>query len=127
MSAPSPIDLLKVEVSKQGSTTIAKIIGSANMVVSSDLKDQLLDLVKESPDRLILDLSELEFISSVGLGGIIAAHLRCRHHNGSVELAAPQPDILELLTITNLTSLFVVHETMEAALASKKINIVLGD
>lgn len=120
MSELSPTGLLKVEVSKQGSTTIAKLIGSANMVASSELKNKLLQLVKESQGQLVLDLSELEFISSVGLGGIIAAHLRCRHHQGSVELAAPQPDILELLTVTNLTSLFVVHESVEAALASRK-------
>ena len=119
MSPPSPAELLSVEVSKRGSTTIAKLIGSANMVDSSDLKDQLLSLVEASSGRLVLDLSELEFISSVGLGGIIAAHLRCRHHNGSVELAAPQPDILELLAVTNLTSLFPIHESVEAALASR--------
>jgi len=120
MSTPSPAELLRVEVSKHGSTTIAKLIGSANMVVCSDLKDRLLQLVETSSGRLVLDLSELEFISSVGLGGIIAAHLRCRHHKGAVILAAPRPDILELLTVTNLTSLFMVHESVDAALASRK-------
>ena len=117
MTAPSSAKMLRVEVSKHGSTTIAKLIGSANMVASSDLKDQLLKLIQESPARLVLDLSELEFISSVGLGGIIAAHIRCRHHKGAVELAAPQPDIRDLLTVTNLTSLFVIHDSVEAALA----------
>ena len=119
MSQPSPAERLKVEVSQRGSSTIVKLIGSANMVVSSDLKEQLIKLVESAPDRLVLDLSELDFISSVGLGGIIAAHLRYRHHNGSVELASPQPDILELLRVTNLTSLFAVHESVEAALSSR--------
>ncbi len=118
MMSSTPAELLRVEVETQGTTTIARLIGSANMVVSTDLKDQLLDLVASQPQQLILDLSQLEFISSVGLSGIIAAHLRCRHHSGTVKLAAPRPEILELLTVTNLTRLFPIHESVEAALAS---------
>lgn len=119
MSAPLETDHLQIEVTQQGPTTIVKLIGSANMVTASDLKDQLLKLVKEEPNRLLLDLSELDFISSVGLGAIIAAHIRCRHHNGRIEMVAPQPDILDLLTVTNLTSLFAVHESMADALANE--------
>ncbi len=113
-----PAELLRVEIENQGSATIARLIGSANMVVSTDLKDQLLDLVADEPRQLILDLSRLEFISSMGLSGIIAAHLRCRHHNGMVKLAAPRPEILELLTVTNLTRLFPIHASVEEAMAS---------
>jgi len=119
MSAPLEANLLKIEVAQHGPTTVVKLIGSANMVTSSDLKDQLLKLVKNEPNRLLLDLSGLEFISSVGLGAIIAAHIRCRHHNSSIELIAPQPDIHDLLTVTNLTSLFTVHKSLADALANR--------
>jgi anti-sigma B factor antagonist len=117
MSPRTSTGVLKIEVEQRGSATIARLIGSANMVSANHLQDQLLTLVEGRPQRLILDLSGLDFISSVGLGGIIAAHLRCRHHSGTIALAAPTPDILELLRVTNLTKLFSVHESVDAALA----------
>jgi len=117
MSTRTSTGVLKIEVERRGSATIARLIGSANMVSANHLQDQLLALVEGRPQRLVLDLSGLDFISSVGLGGIIAAHLRCRYHSGSIVLAAPTPEILELLKVTNLTRLFPIHDSVDAALA----------
>jgi len=117
MSSRTSTGVLKIEVEQRGGATIARLIGSANMVSANHLQEQLLSLVEDRPQRLVLDLSGLDFISSVGLGGIIAAHVRCRHHGGSIVLAAPTPEILALLQVTNLTRLFPVHDSVDAALA----------
>ena len=117
MASPSS-EPLRVEISPHGSATVVKLIGSANMDVSAGLRDRLIALVEKQSEPLILDLSELRFISSVGLGGIIAAHLRCRHSQNEIRLVAPQPAIQELLEITKLTKLFAIYPTVEAAIAS---------
>ncbi len=117
MSAPSTEKLI-LETEPRGDAMVVRMVGSANMVAASDLKDQLLELVARGPRRIVLDMSELAFICSVGLSGIIAAHLRCRRNNGEITLAAPSRDILDLLRVTNLTRLFPVHATVEAALAA---------
>jgi anti-sigma B factor antagonist len=115
-----PMDLadLRMTIERHGPATVVKLSGSAHMVVSNSLRDRLVSLVDENTRELVLDLADLEFINSVGLGAIIAAHLRCRHHNGVVKVVAPRPAIHELLAVTKLTHLFPVHPTVEAALAS---------
>ncbi len=115
---PPSTEQLKLEVEPRGDAMVVRMVGSANMVAAADLKDQLLDLVARGPRRIVLDMSRLAFICSVGLSGIIAAHLRCRRNKGEITVAAPPPDILDLLRVTNLTRLFPVHPSVEAALAA---------
>lgn len=115
----SSADFFRVEVEERGSAIIAKLIGSAGMLVSTDLEDALLELVGRQPPLLVLDLSALEFISSVGLGGIVAAHLRSRHHGGIIHLVSPTPDIHDLLATTRLTSIFPVFDSIDQALAGQ--------
>jgi len=114
-SSPSAF---QVDVEHRGTATIVRLVGSANMDVSADLQDRLLELADAPVERLILDLSALEFISSVGLGAFVAAHLRCCHHHGAVKLVAPQPKILELLNVTKLIKLFPIHDSVEAAMTA---------
>ena len=115
---PADLQDLRVSIQRRGTAAVVKLSGSAHMVVSSALRDQLVGLVDDNTNELVLDLADLEFINSVGLGAIIAAHLRCRRHNGVVKVVAPRPAIHELLAVTKLTHLFPVHASVEAALAS---------
>ena len=116
MKPSSAAESFKIEREGRGTTTVAKLVGSACMMASEELKEQLLELVEPPCRLLVLDLSKLEFISSEGLGGIIAAHLRCRRHQGSVVLVKPCGDIFDLLAVTNLDSLFPIYDTVEQAM-----------
>ncbi len=109
---------LRVEVERRDRAAIVKLAGNAHMGVSNALQDQLVELIDENTPELVLDMTDLEFINSVGLGAIIAAHLRCRHHNGAVKIVSPRPAIEELLKVTRLTRILPVHPSVESALAS---------
>ena len=112
---PSPDDL-RVDIERRGPVSIVKLAGSATMDVSTNLREQLIGLVDEQAATLVLDLAELDFINSVGLGAIIAAYLRCRRYNGGIKLVAPKPAIRDLLSVTKLTNLFPVHPSVDTAL-----------
>lgn len=111
---------LRVEVARKGPALIYKLAGSAGMNVATDLKDRLLDQVDSSTRQLIIDLSDLDFISSVGLGGIIAAHIRCCHQNTVIKLVNPQPSIRQMLEVTKLEVLFPIHRSVDEALAAPR-------
>jgi anti-anti-sigma factor len=118
MSPTSANELLRLEVEPRGNVIVARLIGSANMVNVANLQDDLFAIVDRNPRQIVLDLSQLAFINSVGLGGIIAAHVRSRRQNGAISIAAPSAEILELLRVTNLTRLFPVYDSVDAALAN---------
>jgi len=110
-------DPLHLKVDHRGDAIVAKLSGSAHMEDTSELQDKLVALVDEHPKQLIIDLTDLNFISSVGLGGIIAAHLRSRHNKGVVKLVSPQSTIMDLLEVTRLTKLFDIYDSVDSALA----------
>lgn len=118
MSDASPQDSLRIDVEDHGEAAVIRLVGSATMDVSADLQEELIGLVDRPMKQIVLDLSELEFVSSVGLGAIIAAHLRCRHHNCVVKLVTPPPKIRELLEVTRLTRLFDICDSVAEALAA---------
>ncbi len=115
-SSASPTDPLQIDLEHRGNVAIMKLTGSANMDVSGVLQDRLCELVDSPIEQLVLDLSDLAFVGSAGLGAIIAAHLRCRHRRCVIKLVAPQPRIQELLHVTRLTQLFPIHMSIEEAL-----------
>lgn len=104
--------------SSQGPAKVIRVAGSISMDTGSSLRDRLVAFADADTNRLVLDLKDLEFINSLGLGAIVAAHLRLRTSNREIHLAAPQPAIRELLNVTRLTKLFPLHDTVASALAA---------
>ena len=73
---------LELDVEERGRATIVRIIGSAGMNEAEGLRRDLEQIASRAIPVIVLDLSDMEFISSLGLGAIISAHLKCRHHAG---------------------------------------------
>lgn len=117
-SYPSASDF-RMEIDRRNVTAVVRLIGSANMNACDGLQEKLVELVDQPNARLVLDLSHLDFICSLGLGALIAAHLRCRHQQGSVRLVAPTPAIQDLLKVTKLNLLFPEYPSIDAALTEK--------
>lgn len=67
---------------------------------------------------ILVDLSEVTFIASDGLGVLIEAHRKAIGEARRFDLIHPQPHILGMLRKTQLTRLFHVYETVDAALAA---------
>ena len=109
---------LRLRVKRHGdSAAVVKVCGSVSISEADRLREQLEALAAERVPVIILDLSEMDFICSLGLGAIITGHLKCRHHRGQIKLVKPVPQVRELLETTRLTKLFGVYESVETALS----------
>lgn len=94
---------------------LVRLRGAATMDQADLLRDHLLALAPTLNGQIILDLTDLEFICSLGLGAIVAAHLRCQRLGGGIRLVNPTPPILQLLTLTQLDRLFGVFPSAAEA------------
>lgn len=113
-SANKPLHL---DVAREGNLAVVKVSGSVAMAEAELLREYLERLAAERVPVIVLDLSEMDFISSLGLGAIISGHLKCRHHNGRIKLAGPTRPVCELLETTRLNKLFGIYESVEQASA----------
>ena len=117
MGRPSANQLV-VEIRRAGAAVVVRLAGSADMGESERLKDELEQLADQGAAPIIVDLGDLEFICSAGLGALLSAHARMGHVHGGVRLIHPQPFVLRILETTRLTQLFPVYPNLDDALAS---------
>lgn len=109
---------LTIQVERRERAAVVRLSGSASMEVSSQIQHCLVGLASEGVPIIAVDMSELDFIDSTGLGGIVAAHLKARHTRGSVRLVNPRPSIRQELVLTRLTQLFPIFRNVEQALSA---------
>ena len=108
---------LEMDVVRQGANAVLKMHGSVRMADAEVMRTALDELTNNQATPIVLDMTDLDFICSTGLGAIISAHLRTRHYQGRICLVAPQPSVMELLETTRLTKLFGVFPAIDQALA----------
>jgi anti-anti-sigma factor len=106
----------KISSENRSSCVVIKLCGSCNMVEASRLGEELLRATSKQPRLILLDMSELDFITSDGLGSIVAGYLRCRKYKGDIRLIGPPSGIRQLLELTRLTNLFEIRPSVEEGL-----------
>ncbi len=106
---------LQIEMSEHGSTVVIKVSGMAAVEVVGQFSRALQEAAARKPRLLAVDLSGLSFISSTGLGGIVAAHVTCRKNDTRMYLINPKPFIREILDLTKLSSLFEFCDSLAEA------------
>jgi len=111
-------DMLSIDVStvKDGAIQLFALAGSLDIATSPSLRAALMEAADGDKHEIIVDLTQLEFLDSTGLGALIGAHKRAAEHGGSLRLVAQEGQILRLLRITGLLEVFEVYPSVEAAL-----------
>ena len=82
-----------------------------------EIGDQLLGLVeKYDKKKILLDFSNVEYMSSAALGKLITLHNKAKAASGEARMCCIHPNIFEVFKITQLDRLFLIHSTREDAL-----------
>ena len=68
---------------------------------------------------IIIDLAGLEFIDSSGVAALARGRRQARHAGGELLLAAPQQQVLRVLTLTRLIDAFPVHASVAEAVGGE--------
>jgi anti-sigma B factor antagonist len=109
------VDLAIIENEPQGHTVV-KLGGELDIASAPHLREQLLVILdRHRPRRLILDLSELEFIDSSGTAVLVNTDRRARMLDCTFALVAPQAAVSRVLRISGLDQHFLVFESLSAA------------
>jgi anti-sigma B factor antagonist len=84
---------------------------------SRPFKEQVEELAKEGHTRLLLDMANLEFVDSSGVGALVAA-LKAVTAEGDLQLCGVRPSVLSLLRLTRLDRIFKIHENVDLGKAN---------
>ena len=99
---------------------VIDVQGEIDMYTAPRLRELLIDLVSKGSYQLIVNLDKVGVLDSTGLGVLVGGLKRVRAHDGSLDLVCTQQRILKLLTITGLTEVFGIYETVDQAITARK-------
>ena len=95
-------------------TTIVAVGGEIDVYTAPKLRECITGLVDEGHRDLIIDLEQVEFMDSTGLGVLVGGLKRVRTHEGSLELVCTQERLLKIFRITGLAKVFVIRDSVDA-------------
>ena len=99
--------------------TVVSVAGEIDVYTAPRLREEITELVAAGTYDLVIDMSEVEFLDSTGLGVLVGGLKKVRAHDGSLQLVCSQDRLLKIFRITGLAKVFVIHDTAEAALATR--------
>jgi anti-sigma B factor antagonist len=85
---------------------------------SNALRQKLKSLIAEGKKKIVLNMKDIKYIDSSGLGMLVAAHVSAKTQGASLCLSHLGRNFQELLQITKLLTVFDVWDTEAAAVAS---------
>jgi anti-sigma B factor antagonist len=99
----------------QSGVPVLGVRGEIDVATSPEMRDHLVRLLEPQPELVIVDLTEVTFIDSTGLGVLVEAIRGARAGGGDLRLVVTQPHIIKLFELTGLDEVFrVVSSTKEA-------------
>ena len=84
------------------------------------LKDKLYSLLNQGRKDVLLNLENVQYVDSAGLGAIVAAYTTMTRDGGSLKLANITKKMQDLLSITKLLTVFETFDSEDEALRSYK-------
>jgi anti-sigma B factor antagonist len=93
-----------------------RISGRLDTTNYTDLEKKLNDLIDRQQDRILVDCSGMDYISSSGLRILLMALKKVNLAKGIFALCGLQPGIREIFDISGFTTIFAIFDTQEDAI-----------
>jgi len=104
---------LQITAEQTPSGFIVRLNGDADGEQVDELDRQLRLIANLNPKLLVLDLTRLNFLSSVGMGLLVRIQNQLKENGGRLALAAARPLVREALRRASLQKVFQITETVE--------------
>ena len=108
LTSESRGDILIISFAEEGSLEASNVI---------DFREAVMGLLKEG-DKVVLDLGNVNFMDSSGLGAIVALGKSLAEGGGELKLANITPQVRTVFELTRLHQAFEIYDTVEEAAAS---------
>jgi anti-sigma B factor antagonist len=85
---------------------------------SNSVREKLKSLIAEGKKKIVLNMANIKYIDSSGLGTLVAAHVSAKTQGASVRLCHLGQKFHEIMQLTKLLTVFDVYDTEAAAIGS---------
>ena len=94
---------------------IVYLKGRLDSAASSGVEQEITDHIAGGRRRMLLDFSELHYVSSIGLRTVLVAAKRMNAEGGKLVLCSLNPQVAEVFSISGFASILDIHPTSASA------------
>jgi anti-sigma B factor antagonist len=110
---------MKFKVREAGNVTIIDLSGKLMGGCDADVfRDMIHELLEKGRRQVIVNLSEITWVNSTGVGILITGYTTLRKNKGDLRLLNVSKKIQSMLYVTKLNLIFECFEDEQAAVAS---------
>jgi len=109
---------LHIEESTREDVLILTLTGQITFGEADDIRQKISELAAASHLKIVLDLKDVFYIDSTGLGALVGGYVTLQNKKGTVKLVNPNKRNLELLLMTQLHTVFEVFDQLDDAINS---------
>ena len=108
---------MEIKVTQEKQLAIVAITGSVDSLTSGEVTRSLSQQIEAGKKRVIVDLSQVDFLGSAGLRVILAGLKESRQQGGDLSLAGAQPGVEKILKMSGFTNILKAYATVKEAIA----------
>ena len=98
---------MTISVDAQGDEVVMRVAGEIDLVTGDQWREALHSIVADATaQRLVVDLSDVSFISSEGIGTLVVAQQKLADQGGSLDVVASKRSVVRPIELLGLASLF---------------------
>ena len=107
--------LLRIDVLEEGPRRVVRLGGECDLATATQLQEALSPMRSPDVDEVIVDVSELTFMDSTGLGVLVGALKRVRENNGAFKIAGAKGAVARVLEVSGLDRIIPQFPDVETA------------
>ena len=106
------MEAIQLKVTQKNNAQVGVLEGTdrLNASVAPEIKEQLNKNLKEPKTSFVLDLNNIKFVDSTGIGVLISALKTARQNDGNFQLANVNKEVMDLLSLMKLDQIFDFQE-----------------
>lgn len=109
----------EIKKRSSGGVVILDLLGSLTVGINEQaFKENVSELTSGKLNRILVNLGELEFMDSSGIGALVKSYTTITQSGGKLKLLRPNKMIQKTLKITGLLGVFEIFEDEASAIAS---------
>lgn len=106
---------LDINVEQSDGVCVFALKGEVDVYTAPQLKERLIERIDAGCVNILVDMEDVGFIDSSGLGVLVGGLRRAKESSGAIRLVCTRDNILKIFRITGLDKVFPIFDTIEQA------------
>jgi anti-anti-sigma factor len=111
---------VRIRTERYGESWVVTVVGDVDLHSAPELRDRLASLGDTGAKHVVVDLSDCEFLDSMGLGVLLGAKKRMARDGRDLHVVVTSPDVRRIFEITMLDRVLDLHATRAEALSGDR-------